>query len=58
MPKMTPIPALESAVRGSTNMPSTMAPITETRYIQLGRARVMETRAMTALKARVADSNI
>ena len=58
MAKRTPIPALELAVRGRTNMPITMAPITDTRYIQLGRARDMEITAIRALKPRVADSSI
>jgi hypothetical protein len=52
------MPLLELAVRGSTNIPNTMATMTETKYIQLGTANIMERPAIKALKTRVAESSM
>jgi len=52
------LPLLELAVRGSTNIPRIMAAMTETMYIQLGTASIMDSPAIKALKTSVAESSM
>ena len=55
--KMTPKPDAELAVRGSTNIPSTMEEITQIKYAMGGTFMAIDTAAITALKPKVADSS-